>query len=145
MKVTREVIYDLLPAYFAGELSADSRTLIEEFFASDPEFGRMAERFRTLTADRSRPETARTAAQREWATFDRIRTRAVYRQLSAGYSIGALGSLGIAFLTDFARPGLSHPGVIIAMVWGVVAAGCWLVSLRFGWLSSDTDVEERVS
>ena len=144
MTITREVIYDMLPAYFAGELSADSRALIEAFFASDPEFGRMAERFRTLMADRARPETARTAAQREWATFDRIRTRTVYRQLAAGYSIGALVSLGIAFLTGLARSGLSHPGVIIAMVWGAVAAVCWLVSLRYGW-SDDREPEERVS
>ena len=46
MNVTREVIYDLLPAYFAGEASADTRALVEEFFATDPELGRMAARFR---------------------------------------------------------------------------------------------------
>ena len=37
MNVTREVIYDLLPAYFAGEASADTRALVEEFFATDAE------------------------------------------------------------------------------------------------------------
>ena len=54
MKVTREVIYDLLPAYFAGEVSDDTRVLVEEYFASDPEFGRMAARFKTLVGERQR-------------------------------------------------------------------------------------------
>ena len=40
MKITRDVIYDLLPGYFAGEVSGDTRTLIDEFLATDPEFAR---------------------------------------------------------------------------------------------------------
>ncbi len=39
MKVTRDVIMDLWPAYVAGEASADSRALIDEFVRNDPEFG----------------------------------------------------------------------------------------------------------
>ena len=42
MKVTRDVITDLLPAYYAKEASADTRALVDEFFAQDPEFGRLA-------------------------------------------------------------------------------------------------------
>jgi hypothetical protein len=38
MKVTREVITDLLPAYLSKEASADTCALIEEFFKQDPEF-----------------------------------------------------------------------------------------------------------
>jgi hypothetical protein len=38
MKVTREVITDLLPAFFSKEASADTRALVEEFFRQDPEF-----------------------------------------------------------------------------------------------------------
>jgi len=40
MKITHDIIQDLLPAYFAGEASADTRALIEEFLVSDPEFAR---------------------------------------------------------------------------------------------------------
>jgi len=36
MKVTREVIRDLLPAYLSGEASPDTRALVEEFLAGDP-------------------------------------------------------------------------------------------------------------
>ena len=42
MNVTREVINDLLPAYLYGEVSADTRALVEEFLEQDPEFARSA-------------------------------------------------------------------------------------------------------
>ncbi|HET6899221.1 MAG TPA: hypothetical protein VFK70_12765 [Vicinamibacteria bacterium] len=37
MKVTRDVVLDLLPLYVAGEACADSRALVEEFLEQDPE------------------------------------------------------------------------------------------------------------
>jgi hypothetical protein len=42
MIVEREVIIDLLPAYFSGEASAATRALVEEYFRQDPEFEKMA-------------------------------------------------------------------------------------------------------
>jgi hypothetical protein len=36
MKVTRDVVSDLWPAYEAGEASADTRALVDEFLAGDP-------------------------------------------------------------------------------------------------------------
>ncbi len=40
MKVTRNVINDLLPVYLFGEVSTDTRALVEEFLEQDPEFAR---------------------------------------------------------------------------------------------------------
>lgn len=37
MNVTREVIKDLLPLYQEGEVSRDTRELVEQFLAKDPE------------------------------------------------------------------------------------------------------------
>lgn len=42
MKVTRDVLKDLLPLYFSGEASGDTRTLVEEYFRENPEFEREA-------------------------------------------------------------------------------------------------------
>jgi heme/copper-type cytochrome/quinol oxidase subunit 4 len=42
MKVTRDVMNDLLPLYFSGEASDDTRALVEEYFRENPEFERMA-------------------------------------------------------------------------------------------------------
>lgn len=40
MKVTREVVSDLWPLYTAGEASADTRALVEEYLTNDEEFAR---------------------------------------------------------------------------------------------------------
>ena len=37
MKITRNVILDLLPMYLANEVSADTRSMIEEYLETDPE------------------------------------------------------------------------------------------------------------
>jgi hypothetical protein len=42
MKVERDVIIDLLPAYFSGEASTATRALVEDYFRQDPEFEKMA-------------------------------------------------------------------------------------------------------
>ena len=44
MEVTRNVILDLLPLYLAGEVSPDSRKLVEKYLQTDPELARLAER-----------------------------------------------------------------------------------------------------
>jgi len=41
MKVTRDVILDLWPVYEAGEASADTRALVEQYLHEDPEFARL--------------------------------------------------------------------------------------------------------
>jgi len=40
MNITRDVINDLLPAYLYGDVSADTRVLVEQFLQQDPEFAR---------------------------------------------------------------------------------------------------------
>jgi hypothetical protein len=43
MKVTRDVIIDLLPLYVAGEVSEDTRKLVEGFLDQDEDLKRLAE------------------------------------------------------------------------------------------------------
>ncbi len=42
MMIEREVIVDLLPAYFSGEASAATRRLVEDFFRENPDFEKSA-------------------------------------------------------------------------------------------------------
>lgn len=42
MNITREVVTDLLPIYFSGEASSDTKSLVEEYFHDNPDFERMA-------------------------------------------------------------------------------------------------------
>ncbi len=46
MKITRDVIHDLLPAYLAGEASTDTVALVEEFLRQDPDLVRTVEALR---------------------------------------------------------------------------------------------------
>ncbi len=46
MNVTQNVIHDLLPAYLAGEASADTAALVEEFLRLDPDLARTVESLR---------------------------------------------------------------------------------------------------
>jgi hypothetical protein len=41
MNVTRDVIHDLWPVYEAGEATADTRALVEEFLKQDPQFAEL--------------------------------------------------------------------------------------------------------
>src|SRR5215831_16890442 len=42
MNVTREVVTDLLPVYFSGEASRDTKVLVEDYFRQHPDFERIA-------------------------------------------------------------------------------------------------------
>ena len=42
MNITREVVTDLLPIYFSGEASSDTKSLVEEYFRDNPDFEQMA-------------------------------------------------------------------------------------------------------
>jgi hypothetical protein len=79
MKVTREVITDLLPAYFSKEASADTRALVEEFFKQDPEFAELAKEKKSeeflgqlpatpLPKDHERETLIRTKNMLKWRT-----------------------------------------------------------------------------
>ena len=48
MKITRNVILDLLPLYAANEASADTTALVDEYLESDPELTDIAKNMATL-------------------------------------------------------------------------------------------------
>ncbi|VAW33216.1 hypothetical protein MNBD_CHLOROFLEXI01-4909 [hydrothermal vent metagenome] len=43
MKISRDVILDLLPVYLANEASDDTRALVEQFLADDPALAKLVE------------------------------------------------------------------------------------------------------
>lgn len=124
MNVTRDVIYDLLPAYFSGDASTDTQALIEEFFVTDPEFGRMARRFHTLSA--ARPVGDALEADRAKLVFSRARASMKLRISAVAFALGGLFALGMAaFVGEFS---LRHPGLIIGTVFSGMALVTWLMS-----------------
>ena len=73
MNVTREVITDLLPVYFSGEASADSKVLVEDYFRQDPDFEHIA-RSAAMPLETLRARGAVSAsAEKEKRDLERIR------------------------------------------------------------------------
>lgn len=53
MKVTRDVILDLLPLYLADEVSADTRILVQKYLETDPKLAQVAVESAKLLPDDS--------------------------------------------------------------------------------------------
>ena len=130
MTVTRDVILDLLPLYFAGDVSADTKTLVDEFLRTDPDFARMSQRFNTLLERHDAP-SAPAAAERR--TFERTRMLVRYRNqsigLAAAFSLApfvfTFGSRGIEFVLMRDKP-------VIAIAWALTGAACWVAAYIIG-------------
>lgn len=119
MNVTRDVIYDLLPGYFSGDISPDTRALVDEFLQKDPEFSRMLERFRTVFRE-PRPAGPAMASLGDKEAFERARTWLQKRSELRGYTI-AFG-LAAVFV------------VLIALLRATAHAnnvGPWFIALAF--------------
>ncbi|MGH9729943.1 MAG: hypothetical protein ACRD4V_15315 [Candidatus Acidiferrales bacterium] len=97
MNVTRDLVTDLLPVYFSGEASEDTRTLVEDYFRENPDFERIARSAATpLETLRAAAPTA-PAAEREKRDLEcigwELRTRRVWLVLALLYTILPFASL----------------------------------------------------
>ena len=98
MKVTRNVILDLLPLYLADEVSPETRALVEEYLETDPELAKLAEQSAAMDV----PEDIPVPLDKE----DRMETyREAKRQLqrltlfwAALIAFAVLSLLGLALL-----------------------------------------------
>lgn len=129
MKITRDVIYDLLPGYFAGEVSTDTRTLIDEFLTTDQEFARMTTRFKRLFEERG-AGTSELGVER--GKLEQARSRAERRQISAGFAVAYTLAALFPLAMDLLRgQGFQAKSLVISIVFAAVA----FIS-TIGWLMS---------
>lgn len=91
MNITRDLITDLLPIYFSGEASADTRALVEEYFRENPEFERIAklaatplEALRPVGRSAEEREIEKRALQR---TRKEVRDRNVWRAFAIAWML----------------------------------------------------------
>lgn len=91
MSVTRDVVTDLLPVYFSGEASEDSRRLVEEYFREHPDFERIARRAATPLETLRSAHAVTPDAEKEKGEMRRIgwelRSRRVWAALAAFYTL----------------------------------------------------------
>jgi hypothetical protein len=128
MNVTREVVTDLLPIYFAGEASQDTKVLVEDYFRQDPDFERVARSAATPL------ETLRAAApiagssEKEKLDLESVRLGILRRKVLFGVSLFlTLAPLAFSF---------SHGHIVALMVRDVPweAAFFWSLATLFWFL-----------
>ncbi len=130
MKITRDVVTDLLPTYFANEASADTRALIEEFFHQDPEFARLAKEKSDSELLGARVQT-HVLDDKELETL--IRTRASVRVRSLWMAFAIVFSL-FPLNCTFSSKGLTwimiRDAPAAAETCIIAAAVCWIMYFR---------------
>jgi hypothetical protein len=101
-ELTRDIVSDLWPLYEAGEASADTKKLVEEFLRSDPEFEKTLRRARDIGPAVQPPALPGAAVERETVN----RTRAVVRRRSWTLAFALLCAMlpfSFAFVGDGVR------------------------------------------
>jgi len=126
MTVTRDVILDLLPLYFAGQVSNDTKTLVDEFLQTDPDFARMSKQFDTLLQDRGTPSDRDVTERR---AFERTRMLLKYRNQTIGMAV-AYSLLPFAFVF---RGGeitwiMMRDKPVVAAAFAATAIACWIAA-----------------
>jgi hypothetical protein len=131
MNVTRDVITDLLPVYFSGEASADTRAVVEEFFKQDPEFARLAQDKKSQAM--LNPMPVNLPPEHEKITLARTKSLLYLRALFLSFAV-LFSFLPLVLYLNiyFASEGLAYlaasgiPPLFNFMIWLVLAAlGCW--------------------
>jgi anti-sigma factor RsiW len=122
MEVTRDVIGDLLPLYLAGEVSADTRALVEHYLSRNPDLARAVAAARALEL----PPTPAPAPTSEKTALDETRrllktrsstlaTAAFFTALPFAFTFD---SSGVTFLLIRDEP-------VVGAAWLFTAAVLW--------------------
>jgi hypothetical protein len=137
MKITRDVVKDLLPAYFAEEASADTRNLVDEYFREDPAFEQEARSAtRTLQALGKIGTTPLDSATEKMAlksAKEVLRKQKIWLALASTFTLNAI-SLGFSFEVGgghFRIHWLALPGQweLVAVIL-LVSAAFWALYFR---------------
>jgi anti-sigma factor RsiW len=98
MKVTRDVILDLLPLYLAEEASADTEALVREYLEADPELAEIAKKSAAMKL--SEPTPAPIRKEKEMEAFREARHQINRRiiTLAAIFAFSTLGIVAAAFI-----------------------------------------------
>lgn len=125
MNLTRDAVKDLLPVYLAGEASADTKALVEEYLKSDREMASEAERARRL--DTGLPPVPPPAGDAEKHALEA--TRRLLKDRSGTLATAPIFTvLPLAFATDGTRLTflLIRDAPIIGLAWWFTAAVLWI-------------------
>ena len=136
MNITRDVMSDLLPVYFSGEASEDTKRLMEEYFRANPDFERIARKAVTPLEELRSAALVQPAAEREKQDLEWVREELFRRRLAFGLAL----LFTLAPLMAIYRNG--H--LVWEAVLNEVAFFCWGIAPLF-WLQSFTRLTRRTT
>jgi hypothetical protein len=130
MTITRDVILDLLPLYFAGQVSADTKQLVDQFLESDPDFARMSSRFDALIKARGALTQGDLGERR---ALQRARLLMRYRNQLIGFAVAySLAPFLFVFRNNRIEWVMFQDKPRMAVGFGLVAIGCWIAAFILG-------------
>ena len=133
MSIPREVVFDLLPLYVAGEASPASRALVEEYLRGDPA---LAARVHAWKAEGIVPEDAAGASgpapEAELKALVRTRRLLTLRTWLFGLAIG-LTAIALAVRISF--PSGGSPSVRLVLFEEPVTLGSVLLAAVACWIA----------
>src|SRR5262245_90582 len=123
IQVSRNVVRDLLPVYLAGEASAETKALVEEFLRTDKELAeeaRLASQIRLPSVERGSPDAEKDALE---ATRRLLKNRTATMAVAIVFTVlpftFVFDSSGITFL-------LIRDAPLVGIAWWATAAIMWL-------------------
>ena len=127
MNVTRDVIADLIPVYLAGEASADTRTLIEEYLRAHPQFAADLHAQAERSAELLSPGELPLAPDHEKSTLERIRRFNRNRTFLLAIAIACtLLPLSFAFIDGRVNWIMLRDSPNAALGFWIAALACWM-------------------
>lgn len=85
MKLTNDVIIDLLPLYFSGEASEDTKTLVNTYFEQNPEFAEEAKKSSEQIITNDIP--INLTKENEMESLNKTKKRITLRSILLGFAI----------------------------------------------------------
>lgn len=129
MKVTRDVVKDLLTVYLSGEATADTRAFVEQYLETDPNLAREVEAARAR--DLELPETPAPTAAAERQALET--TRQLLKNRTSTLVVATVFTLlPFAFTFEGSRITflLIRDAPIIGFTWWATAAVMWIWHIR---------------
>lgn len=129
-KIPQYMILDLLPLYLADEVSAETRTLIEEYLKTDPQLATLAEQARKATSLQEIPAPLKKETEME--ALKKIKKMMVQHNLFLALAVVLTLMVGISYIFLWDEP----RGAQAPFVFGALAAVFWFA---FFWVNRKID------
>ena len=140
MKITRNIIIDLLPLYLSDEVSDETRDAVESFLATDPSLAKLAEQARQYQPLAEAPVTLNK--ENELKILEKAKRLTKQRNLFMSMSFLFTGLL-LTFHSDGNGVSWFWNGASAALPIFVLALASWIMFIYSSRKLSIENIEER--